>query len=342
MMRPATDTLMKTSALRSYNKTKKHTFPTIQVWQQRTLSDTFFHRCWLHCIFFLQVFCSQVISAATKALFLSRNCLTKLYRGSPYAMPGMVLEVDVCIVGAGLSGLSCAYYLRKLNPYLKIVVLEARERVGGRCHTVPCGQGVVDVGGQWVGARQPLVTALISDLGLELTPQVWLGLDSECDATSGARDTFVADMPMASMPAPLTAIESQSVTATVHEIDSFSQTVPLHAPWTCARACEWDSISVDEYFLAKHLAPAALLELRLGIQTILATECHDLSLLYFLFFVHCAGGFRNLSDGPGGAQVWTMLHMAMHLFAPHKHAFLLVTQVYHSHEETTSCIYQFT
>lgn len=38
---------------------------------------------------------------------------------------------DVIVIGAGLSGLSAAYNLKKLNNSLKILILEARDRVGG-------------------------------------------------------------------------------------------------------------------------------------------------------------------------------------------------------------------
>lgn len=38
---------------------------------------------------------------------------------------------DVVIVGAGISGISAAYYMKKLCPRLKFLVLERRENIGG-------------------------------------------------------------------------------------------------------------------------------------------------------------------------------------------------------------------
>eukprot|EP00122_Pirum_gemmata_P010717 Pgem_evm1s9919 len=45
---------------------------------------------------------------------------------------------DVIIVGAGLSGLTCAYRLAQKSAALSILVLEANNRVGGRTYSENC------------------------------------------------------------------------------------------------------------------------------------------------------------------------------------------------------------
>ncbi len=40
-------------------------------------------------------------------------------------------NTDVLIVGAGVSGLSAAHFLRKMAPGLNVVLLEKSQRVGG-------------------------------------------------------------------------------------------------------------------------------------------------------------------------------------------------------------------
>jgi monooxygenase len=42
-----------------------------------------------------------------------------------------VEHVDVLIIGAGISGIGCAYYLKKNHPQRNFRILEARERTGG-------------------------------------------------------------------------------------------------------------------------------------------------------------------------------------------------------------------
>src|SRR4051794_39761267 len=80
------------------------------------------------------------------------------------------VTIDVLVVGAGLAGLSAA---RSLVAQGKtVVVLEARDRVGGRVHgrTLSDGETVVEVGGQWIGPGQHRMIRLSNELGLETFP----------------------------------------------------------------------------------------------------------------------------------------------------------------------------
>src|ERR687885_1727204 len=78
-------------------------------------------------------------------------------------------EAEVVVVGAGLAGLSAARELRAAGR--DVVVLEARDRVGGRTLNHPIGDGkVVELGGQWVGPTQDRVLALAKDLGVATFP----------------------------------------------------------------------------------------------------------------------------------------------------------------------------
>lgn len=45
------------------------------------------------------------------------------------------LEDRVCIIGAGMSGLSAAHFLQKKG-YSNITILEKRGRVGGKCYSI--------------------------------------------------------------------------------------------------------------------------------------------------------------------------------------------------------------
>jgi monoamine oxidase len=78
-------------------------------------------------------------------------------------------DVDVVVVGAGVAGLAAARALAGADR--EVIVLEARDRVGGRTLNEPIGDGkVVEIGAQWVGPTQDRVLRLIDDLGLETFP----------------------------------------------------------------------------------------------------------------------------------------------------------------------------
>ncbi len=53
-------------------------------------------------------------------------------------------SIDVAIVGAGAAGVAAATRLTKAG--VAAVMIEARERVGGRAHTIPAAGDVIDLG----------------------------------------------------------------------------------------------------------------------------------------------------------------------------------------------------
>src|SRR5690348_1895680 len=75
------------------------------------------------------------------------------------------LDADVCVVGAGYAGLSAA---RRLAQHGRsVVVLEARDRVGGRIWTTPLADGTpVDRGGAWFAPYHDAVYALADEVGV--------------------------------------------------------------------------------------------------------------------------------------------------------------------------------
>jgi monoamine oxidase len=77
-------------------------------------------------------------------------------------------NVDVAIIGAGAAGLGAAHALK--NSGLSVIVLEARDRVGGRAHTIQAAPDVVfDVGCGWLhSANQNSFVGIAEQLGFEI------------------------------------------------------------------------------------------------------------------------------------------------------------------------------
>lgn len=75
----------------------------------------------------------------------------------------------VAVVGAGLSGLACAWMLHQTGH--DVLVLEARDRVGGRTWSATLPNGVVvERGGEWIEAGQHTIRRVCAVLGLPLAP----------------------------------------------------------------------------------------------------------------------------------------------------------------------------
>jgi monoamine oxidase len=74
---------------------------------------------------------------------------------------------QVVVVGAGIAGMVAGR--RVADRGLDVVVLEARDRVGGRLwsHRLTNGE-MVELGGEWISTGQPAVMALATELGLGL------------------------------------------------------------------------------------------------------------------------------------------------------------------------------
>ena len=82
---------------------------------------------------------------------------------------------DVAVLGAGFAGLAAAVAIADAcqagaKPR-KVVVLEARERVGGRVYTTTLADGTwVDLGGQWLGAGQERLAHWLARYRIETYP----------------------------------------------------------------------------------------------------------------------------------------------------------------------------
>lgn len=74
---------------------------------------------------------------------------------------------EVVVVGAGAAGIGAAMHLRTQG--VEVLVLEAKDRIGGRAHTLTGAQAALDMGCGWLhSADQNPLTALVEPAGLTL------------------------------------------------------------------------------------------------------------------------------------------------------------------------------
>ncbi|HVB25128.1 MAG TPA: flavin monoamine oxidase family protein [Ktedonobacteraceae bacterium] len=203
------------------------------------------------------------------------------------------LSTDIIIVGAGLAGLTAARELTAAG--VDVLVLEARDRVGGRTCTQPASDGTpIDMGGQWIGPTQQHIIRLAEQVGATTFPTYVDGENIEYH--DGQLSTYADAIPMHD---PLVTME---LIETMLELNIMAQEVPLDAPWDAPRALEWDSQTVDTWIRDQHLSDGARMWITLAIQAIFSAEPRDLSLLHALFYIHSGGSLNELISVTRGAQ----------------------------------------
>jgi monoamine oxidase len=215
------------------------------------------------------------------------------------------IEADVAIVGAGLAGLVAARGLVAAGA--GPLVLEARDRVGGRLLNEEIGDGkVVEVGGQWIGPTQRRIANLAAELGVGTFPthdegrhllEIGGRRTSYTGALADYRLGLLRDLLRAA--SPLALLDAEQARA---RLDRMARQVPLESPWTAPRARRWDGQTFESWLGRNTRTAAARTLLELATEAVWAAEPSDVSLLHVLFYSHSGGGFNTLIGTGGGAQ----------------------------------------
>jgi len=212
-------------------------------------------------------------------------------------------ETDVVIVGAGLSGLAAARDLMARG--IDVLVLEARDRVGGRLLTIDIpGGGFVDHGGQWISEGQDNLIDLAAELGVEMFP-TWGAEGAKVEYYEGERTVYEGLFP------PGQSEYAREVTEAVARLQRMADDLPLDEPWAAPQADAWDNISLDAWLAENVASPRARLTIKRGIEGVFSSGPGATSFLAALFLVNSAQDlirhFATKKTGPdrrfvGGAQ----------------------------------------
>lgn len=194
---------------------------------------------------------------------------------------------DVAVVGAGISGLSAARDLR-LAGLTNLVVLEARDRVGGRSYTQQLGNGLYsDAGPTWIGPGQTAIQNLLRELEIGTVPNYYKG-DSVI-FVDGQATRSPASQPI-------------SDAGFFERLNEIAFTVPTDAPWSAERAAQYDAMTYADYLATQNLSDDDRVSFDIVANLTFGAKPKYLSFLYVLYYIHSAGGYELLESMEGGAQ----------------------------------------
>jgi len=200
---------------------------------------------------------------------------------------------DAIIIGAGYAGLAAARHLKKAGK--KIMLLEARERVGGRVHTQYLDDGnYVDLGGQWIGPTQDRMYALAHEYHIETFPTYDTGKSTLYD--NGKTKLYRGIIP----PLPLFAL--LSLDAAIKKINKLSKHIKLDQPWLSPDAAAWDNISLGQWMERQMKNEKARRLFTVAAEAIFGTDVSTVSMLHALFYTKSGKDFDTLMNIKKGAQ----------------------------------------
>jgi monoamine oxidase len=189
-------------------------------------------------------------------------------------------DFDVVVVGAGLAGLHAAATLEGVG--MRVLVLEAQRRVGGRIHSMKQQGGTAEAGGTYIGAGYERVIAAAQRHGVELmdvTPVLEffreqdLALDGEI-----IRQAEWPTHPKNEFPQR----DKEHLPWNYHRVLTMRDN-PLHAPsdWLDARHAALD-VSAHAWLRGLGLSERAI-ALAYGLNVSFGRDAHDVSALLLLF-----------------------------------------------------------
>ncbi|WDM17617.1 flavin monoamine oxidase family protein [Streptomyces lavenduligriseus] len=196
------------------------------------------------------------------------------------------------VVGAGFAGLSAAE--RLVSTGRSVLVVEGRDRVGGRSLSGEVAGVKVDLGATWVSRRHTAVRDLASRVGCTTTDQFAQGHNVLWMA--GRRRTYSGTIPKVS---PAALVDMARMQAAVNKLVA---TIDVNAAWETPGAGRLDTLSFGEWLDRKNALPGTRALMTVISKVQWGCTPGDVSLLHALRYIRSAGGLDHMLDVEGGQQ----------------------------------------
>lgn len=217
--------------------------------------------------------------------------------GAPASAAG---TYDCVVVGGGLSGLAAARTLRRAGK--RVVILEARNRPGGRVQNVRTRSGAyqIDGGAEFTGPTQDRIQDLADEYGVPTEPTYNDG--NNIYWRNGTATTYPAAV---GIPVDLGAPQ---LGIAVAQLSAVAATIKPGSPWEHPLAGMYDAMTYQHWIDQNATDDSARLLLALVCSATLSVRPSEISALYMFNYVASAGDESNpgtvlrLVGTSGGAQ----------------------------------------
>jgi putrescine oxidase len=197
-----------------------------------------------------------------------------------------LIETDVAVIGAGVTGLAAASLVAGAGK--SVVVLEARERVGGREWNTEIGGEANELGGEWVAPYHSRLHQLLQEVGIELFPAHRVGEDVYVDEAGRAHRHSGGESGLG--PDSERALKEADA-----KLDALAKELDPEAPWEHPSARELDTITFAEWLRSEVSDEVARDNLCSYLADgFLTKPAHAFSLLQGLWAIAGAGGTYEL------------------------------------------------
>lgn len=201
-------------------------------------------------------------------------------------------DCDVVVVGAGFAGLTAARSLTERG--YDVIVLEGRDRVGGRSYTTTIAGVPVDLGATFLGPTQTEVHALAAELGCPTVPTRSEG--KNLIRWRGRVRSYRSTIPK------LSILELLDVSRIQWRFERFSRQIPLAEPWRPAVAQRLDAQTLEGWLRSVHAGASTRDLMAIMSRVTWGCEPNEVSMLHAVRYVKAAGGIGPMLDVEGGAQ----------------------------------------